>query len=192
MKKLLLLITILYFAISCNEQKQQTEKSSVSEEKPYSWEDYPNENTKTKIINTRTTIDDKELIARLEKSFKKDKFKIESEINGGGNSYGNCNDNLTLEIKGNGTKHYFVKRTEAKPKNYYPDFSMSVYEFETEEETVAAENEIKKAFSSWNGFCNGKSPNYIVRYKNQIVHLHTRAEMFRGYIKDYAEKIRTY
>ena len=189
MRNLLLLLVILQIIVSCNEQKQQNVKSTESEEEIYSWRDYPNENTKTKSINTKRTIDDKELITQLEKDFKKEKFKIESEKNGGENSYANCKDNLTLEIEGGGIKHYYVNRIEAKPKNYYPDFSMSIYEFETEEETVAVEKEIQKAFGSGNGFCNGKEPNYIVRYKNKIIHLSTRAEMFRDYIKNYGEKI---
>lgn len=187
MKNLLLLLVILQIIVSCNEQ--QNEKLSEPKTETYSWKDYPNENTKTKKINTKRTIDDKELIAHLEKDFKKEKFKIESKKKNGKSSYAICKDNLTLEIEGSGIKQYYIKRTEAKPKNYYPDFSMYVYEFDTEEETFAVQKEIQKAFGTGNGFCNGKEPNYIVRYKNKIVHLSTRAEMFRDYIKNYGEKI---
>ena len=44
---------------------------------------------------------------------------------------------------------------------------MWVFEFETEGETTATEKEIRKALDSGNGFCNGKAPEYIVRYKNK-------------------------
>ena len=183
MKNLLILFVVLQFVSSCNEPTLQKEKLSEHVDKINGWEDYPNENTKTKIIKTKTTINDKELIGQLEKAFKMDKFKIEGEKDKGENSYANCKDNLKLVIKGNGIKYYYVKRTEAKPKNYYPDFSMSIYEFKTIGETVGVEKEIKQAL------CNRKSIEYIVRYKKQIIHLETRAEMFRGYIKNYADKI---
>ena len=112
-----------------------------------------------------------------------DKFKIESEKDKGVNYYANCKDNLKLIIKGDGIKYYYVKRTEAKPKNYYPDFSMSIYEFKTIVEAIGVEKELNQAL------CNRKSIEYIVRYKNKIIHLETRAEMFRGYIKKYADEI---
>jgi hypothetical protein len=189
MKNILILLIVLQIFSSCNDPKQQEEKTSEFEVKTYSWQDYPNENTEIKIFKTKSTIDDKDLMTQLQEIFKKDKFTIESEQIGNESSFANCADNITLLFKGNGIKHYYLKRTEAEPKNYYPDFRMSIFEFKTVGETRAIEKEIIKGFGLGNGFCNGKEPNYIVTYKNKIIHLTTRAEMFRGYIKKVAEEI---
>ncbi|WP_289663820.1 hypothetical protein [Flavobacterium panacagri] len=188
MKKLLFISAALSFFISCNNPKGESKKSTDTSGEEFHW-NYPDENAVTKIINTNITIDDKDLISKLNTDFKKEKFKIDEVQTIKENSYPNCKENLILKFKGNGIKEYYVKRQEAKPKNYYPDFTMWIYEFKNEEETKIAEYEIQKAFNSGNGFCNGKSPEYIVRYKNKIIHLGTRAEMFRGYIKNYADKI---
>lgn len=187
--KNILIFAILFFIASCNEPKRDNETSTEFSEQKFRWEN-PDENATIKIVNTNTSINDDDLISKLEEDFKKEKFKIESVELIKENSYNNCKDNQILKLRGNGIKKYYIKRIEAKPKNYYPDFMMWVYEFETEEETIATEKEIRKAFDSGNGFCNGKAPEYFVRYKNKIVHLGTRAEMFRGYIKNYAETIK--
>lgn len=187
MKNLLTLFILLQIISSCNEPKPQKEEKPEPE--AYTWRDYPNKDTKSMIIYTGATVDDKDLITQLEKDFKKDKFKLEIGKSGLENSFDNCKDNVTIYLKGKGNKNYYVKRTEAKPKNYYPDFSMSIYEFETTEQAIIDYTEIQKAFGPGNGFCHGKQPEYIVRYKNKIIHLDTRAEMFRDYIKKYADKI---
>ncbi len=189
--KIRFLIPILLFSFSCNQvSEKKINKNEIVEEKIY-W-DIPNKNTKNEILNTNKSINDSVLIEKLLKDFSKVKFKIETTEVIGTNSYANCNDNLILKIEGRGIKQYYVKRTEAKPKNYYPDFIMFIYEFENEDSAINAENEIIKAYKSGNGYCNGKGPFYIIRYKNQIIDLRTRAEMFRGYIMDIAEKIKNY
>lgn len=180
MKKLLLLLVIFLLFVSCNDPK----------EKKLNW-DYPDENAEIKTFNTKA-IDDKELISRLEEDFRKGKFKIESKEDKREESFSNCNDNLILKIKGNGIRRYYVKRTEAKPKNYYPDFMIFIYEFDSEAEAEDVEEEIREAFYSGNGFCNGKGHDYLVRYKNKVVQLATRAHMFMDYTKEYAEKIKSY
>jgi len=180
MKKLLLLLAVIPCLFFCNDSKRKNLK----------WE-YPDENAEIKIFSTKT-IDDKELISQLEEDFKKGKFIIDSKEDGKEKSFSNCNDNLILKIKGDGIRRYYVKRTEAKPKNYYPDFMVWIFEFDTEDEAEDVKEEIQEAFDSGNGFCNGKTPHYLVRYKNKFVLLGTRAHMFMDYPKEYAEKIKSY
>ena len=199
MKKKILIITVLLLSlsvilnliVSCNNQKEENKNSTEPTSENFRWNN-PDENATIEIINTKVTIGDKDLISKLEKDFKIQKFKIEKVEFIEENTYDNCKENLIIKIKGKGIKKYYVKRQESKPKNYYPDFIMWVYEFETEGETVAVKKGIKKALDSGNGFCNGKSPEYIIRYQNKIIHLGTRAEMFRGFIKNYADKIEHY
>lgn len=191
MKIILSLLVILHFIVSCNNPKVENKKITELTNNTYQWNS-PDENATISLINTKTAIDDNDLISKLEPEFKKDKFKIEKIEFMEENTYDNCDDNLILKITGKGIKKYYVKRQEAKPKNHYPDFVLWIYEFETEGETIAVEKEIRKAFDSGNSFCNGKSPEYIVRYKNKIIHLGTRAEMFRDYVKTYAEKIKQF
>ncbi|MDO7138122.1 hypothetical protein [Algibacter lectus] len=196
-------ISILLVLISCKEStgikntqiiknepiEESIENKSVKEVR--SW-DIPNENTKIEILKSNISINDATLISRLKPFLNNKKFKIEETKLIESKSYKNCKDNIILRIEGKGLKKYYVKRTESKPKNYYPDFIMWVYEFENESQAVTAKKKILNAFKSSNGYCNGKKPNYLVLYDNKIIHLTTRAEMFRGYIIDIAEKIKNY
>ncbi|MWW25730.1 hypothetical protein [Algibacter lectus] len=196
-------ISILLVLISCKEptgiKNTQIIKNEPIEEsienklvkEVRSW-DIPNENTKIEILKSNISINDATLISRLKPFLNNKKFKIEETKLIESKFYKNCKDNIILRIEGKGLKKYYVKRTESKPKNYYPDFIMWVYEFENESQAVTAKKKILNAFKSSNGYCNGKEPNYLVLYDNKIIHLTTRAEMFRGYIIDIAEKIKNY
>ncbi|MFZ4058173.1 MAG: hypothetical protein ACOYKE_08525, partial [Ferruginibacter sp.] len=52
--------------------------------------------------------------------------------------------------------------------------------------------QLNTALHSAGRFCNGKAPDKLVLKQNQIFHLGTRAEMFRGYIEQYGEWIKNY
>jgi len=152
--------------------------------------DIPNEKTTTEILKSNKSINDTGLISILQPYLDKQKFKIEDIKLLKSKSYKNCKDNIIITIAGNGIKQYYVKRTETKPENYYPDFTMRVYQFENNTTATNAKNKLLKAFESANGYCNGKEPNYIIIHKNKMIHLTTRAEMFRGYLIDIKENIK--
>lgn len=160
----------------------------------YSDVDMPNSKAKEEIIHTENEENNEALFSKFRSDLESKKFAIEqSDMNEKhGGSYSNCEKNLILNIKGQGIRWYYIKRKEAKPKNYYPDFSLRVYEFKNENEAKLNFDKINLALKSNGRFCNGKSPIVIVRNRNEVFELSTRAEMFRGYIKDFANKLENY
>lgn len=48
------------------------------------------------------------------------------------------------------------------------------------------------ALNSAGKYCNGKAPMIAVKNKKEIFELSTRAEMFRGYIEDFAQMLESY
>ena len=77
-------------------------------------------------------------------------------------------------------------------KNVFPDFIITVYEFENK--NIANKNFkiINNALFSAGRFCNGKCPEKLVQNGNEIFHLSGRAEMFRTYTEKYGELIKNY
>ena len=195
MKKLFRIAIIMIIMVSCNESKQEgngvTEISEkVIEEKIY-W-DLPNSETEIEVVNTVDKKDNRELFSKFKADLREGYFKIEKTELNSGMSYNDCNKNIILNIKGEGIRKYYIKRQKDKPKHYYPDFVLWVYEFENEEQAKEVENKIVAALKSGNRFCNGKSPEFITRNGNEVFQLSTRAEMFRGYISEYGKKLKNY
>lgn len=153
-----------------------------------------NQNTNSEEIKTINVKDNKVLFSRFQSDLKEEKFVIkemkftDNEKSG----FSNCESNTIYSIKGEGIRWYYIKRSEAKPENYYPDFTLYVYEFKTEEEAKKNYTLIKEALKSRGEFCNGKQPTIVVRNSNEIFSFSTRAEMFRNYIENFAGKIENY
>lgn len=159
--------------------------------KKISFLDFPNLETKVDIIKTTKNGVNASLLSKFKIDLKKDKFKIKTLKVLENTSYNNCDDNIEIQLKGTGITSYYVKRIEAKPEKYYPDFVLIVQEFENEIEANIGYAKIKKALYSY-GFCNGKEPRKLLIKENTVFCFSTRAEMFRGYINDFAKKIEKY
>jgi hypothetical protein len=156
--------------------------------------DIPNSETKKEIIITENEEDNEIPFSKFILDLKSEKFVIEdSEVSAKHEGfYCNYIENTTLTIKGQGIRWYSIKRTEAKPKNYYPDFVLIVYEFKNENEAKIIFDKINSALNTRRRFCNLIEVRNVVINKNEIFTLITRAEMFRGYINDFAERLENY
>ncbi len=180
-EEVLKILIILLVTVSCKESKNRKEY----------W-DIPNSKTKTEIIYTVDKQGDNKLFSKFNADIKQEKFKIENIEMNSEMSYNDCIRNVILTIKGQGIRKYYIKRQEAKPKNFYPDFILWVYEFDNEEQAQKVKNLINDALKSGSGFCNGKDPKLITKNGNKVFYLSTRAEMFRSYIINFGKKIENY
>lgn len=167
-----------------------TEKK-VQKSKKIHFLDFPNTETKTTIINTTSNSNLAVFKEKIILDLIREKFVIKASSVPQKYSYANCDTNINLELRGTGISKYYIKRTEAKPKNYYPDFVLLVYQFKNETQTKLEYSKIEKALYS-SGFCNGKEASKLILKKDLVFHFSTRAEMFRGYINTFAKKIENY
>lgn len=133
-------------------------------------------------------------LKKLKKDLKNDHFFIDKSEDGAQNNgvYSHCGKDLTINIKEWGVKWFHIKRSVDEPENYYPDFTLTIFEFKNEDEAQKYLDKINPLLRPNARFCNSKSPIKIVRNKSKIYELQTRAEMFRGYTNDFAEKIKSY
>lgn len=174
--------------------KLYEDEKNNTQDSLFSFTDMPNSETKKEIIITENEEDNELLFSKFSLDLKSEKFAIEdsevSEKHGG--FYCNYVENTTIHVKGQGIRWYYVKRTEAKPKNYYPDFELIVYEFKNENEAKIIFDKINSALNTRRRFCNLIEVSIVVINKNEIFTLSTRAEMFRGYINDFGKKLENY
>lgn len=194
MKKYFIYLIVFLSIISCNENlKSKTNKNDKAIEN-LSMGEMPNENTKYDTIYTVNSANNIKIINELKIKLEKADFTFEERKNRGGFPYNNCEENSVKLIDGNGIREYFArsKKPEKGKKDFYPDFIILVYEFPTND--IAKQNYeiLNKALNSAGRFCNGKSPEKLVFNKNEILHLGTRAEMFRTYTEKYGEIIKNY
>ena len=195
MNKIYIITLLIFSVLSCKNSDKKIE-SVLIEKNGLGIEDMPNNETKYDTIFTKNINDNQKLITKLENNLVKSKFKFEKNDNIRQNSYNNCEENIVVLIKGNGIRNYYAKSQVAEKnttiKNVFPDFIITVYEFENK--NIADKNFkiIKKALFSAGRFCNGKAPEKLVQNGNEIFHLSTRAEMFRTYTEKYGELIKNY
>lgn len=101
-----------------------------------------------------------------------------------------CHLNQIIRVTGPGIHAYRASSRVGggKKKDYFPDFSIMVFSFKTVQE---ADQHFKILAAPVNSqdFCNGKSPERLVKNGRFIFYFATRAEMFRGYINQYVEFI---
>ncbi|MFN5416808.1 MAG: hypothetical protein ACK5B9_07095 [Flavobacteriia bacterium] len=97
-------------------------------------------------------------------------------------------------MKGKGVRSYFARSSKPSKntEDFFPDFHLNVFEFPNEKIAQEKFEIMDKALQSDGRFCNGKAPQILVINKNEVFLLSTRAEMFRGYIEDYAKFIKSY
>jgi hypothetical protein len=188
MRILSVVLFSLLFLSACNQQymhdKQQIDDSFIGFK--------ANQNTITESIQTIESPNISKLIDQLKIDLAKDKFKIEVLDNKLSQTYSNCEENKIIKFEGAGMKSFYIKREEAKPKNYYPDFMLYIYALADESKAEAIDTEISKALQTDNGFCNGKSKLIVHHNKNLLIVLGTRADMFMNYIYTYGTFAKDY
>lgn len=148
----------------------------------------------TEVIQTQNVEDNHVLFSKLNLDLGLEKFVIENQKSDSVYNlrYFDCDRNVNILVKGEGVRWYYIKRTEAKPKNYFPDFVLYVLEFNNENEAKLNYDKISLALISSGRFCNGKGPKDLVMNTSEVFYLTSRAEMFRGYIDDFVQKIKNY
>jgi hypothetical protein len=193
MSKIYFSIFILFAIFSCKNTNEKTEKIPTLQTN-LGIEDIPNKDTKYDTILTSDEIDNSKIITALEKKLYKSNFKFEIRKNIKRYSYNNCEENKIVIIDGMGIRSYYAKSIVPEKnttiKNVFPDFYITVYEFENK--NIADKNfiTIEKALFSAGRHCNGKSPEKLIQHGNEIFHLSARAEMFRTYTELYGEFIK--
>lgn len=207
MNKLILVIGVILGLSGCEKPKNAQDGSIENIQLPnaetahetassaYNWEDVPNAHTTEVTISTSAQHDHEEIIEALTRELKKDHFKLKPNTTTASNlSINDCKQNKIFIIKGEGSKSFWAERTKGigEKKDYYPDFNMDVMSFETEQSAEQHLKTLEQAISSGNGFCNGKSPIKIIRHGTHLFYFGTRAEMFRGYINEFADFIQNY
>lgn len=188
-------VMLLAGLAGCNENQHNSVQAETSSTESAQQANRPRAqmpNALTKIVNIKTDdLDgDVALMQGLNSFFKQQKFKIVDVVSDDVWSYNDCQNNMQLRIEGSGVTRYYIKRTEAKPKNYYPDYVMWVMQFADPNQAQQVEQQIRAAKRSGQGFCNGKNAEYFVRDGRNVIHLSTRAHMFIDYIQavvDYIE-----
>ncbi|MFI0426763.1 MAG: hypothetical protein ACH34V_07400 [Flavobacterium sp.] len=195
MNKFYIISLLIFSFFSCENIDKKSENESIKKN-DFGIENMPNNETEYDTIFTKNSNDNQKLISEIENKLLKSKFRFEKNESIKQNSYNNCEENTIILVKGDGIRNYFAKslvpEKNSPMKNVYPDFMITVYEFENE--NIANKNFeiIYNALFSAGHFCNGKAPEKLVQNGNEIFHLSTRAEMFRTYIEKYGELIKNY
>jgi hypothetical protein len=112
MKKIFLLLIIIS-TFSC---KNSSENSSQIEiEKEYlGIEDISNSETKYETIITENATDNFKLLNILKSKLKKANFNFTEQKEIRKMSYNNCEENIIININGNGIRQYFIRSKKAR------------------------------------------------------------------------------
>lgn len=152
-------------------------------------------NPQPEFIKTTHQSDNSGIIPTLITDLKNQKFELENRDAQPMNSFYSWKEDVQYIIQGDGISTYHFKRTEAKPENYYPDFTITVFQFTGENEAQSCLDKIEEPAKTGNvtrGSEPLKNPQAILRKGNAVFLFSTRAEMFRGYIEDCAKRIEGY
>jgi hypothetical protein len=180
------LLSSLFF--SCN-NKNTEEQQIAQKTENLGFEDMPNSQTKSISIHCNNEEDNLELFTKLKTELEKNDFKIKELERNNGAGFLNCKENTIISMKGSGIRSYFARssKPEKNTVDFFPDFNLQVFEFPNEKIALEKFELMDKALHSGGRFCNGKAPQILAMNKNEVFLLGTRAEMFRGYINDYAK-----
>lgn len=196
MNKSIWIMTVVISLYACSDHSSaDIEKSKKEEQKTVetglTFKEMPNENTTYITIETDTIDENDALMLALQTRLLKANFEFIEKDSGTSWSENDCSLNKIIQVKGQGIRSYTAVSNEkvGEDKKVRPDFVLLVFGFENEQ--IAEQNFqiIASAVHSANGYCNGKSPENIVRNGKEVFYFTTRAEMFRPYIDEYAKFI---
>lgn len=202
MHKRLILSTLILSLVACTEpetnktEQQKNQFTSTENKSNYqglTFEDIPNQDTTYETIEANNIDENEILMNALQTELLKNKFELFESESGKTWSENDCNLNKIIKVKGEGLRVYTAESKQGigPKKNYFPDFTLLVFGFDDEQQAKQHFKTLASAVNS-QGFCNGKAPEKIVRNGSEIFYFATRAEMFRGYIEQYAEFIQDY
>lgn len=181
--KFILILSINTFLVAC-----------VNNSNEKSFDGIPNSKTNKISIETKNMPDQVELLNSLKAKLEENEFNIEEQEVTFLPGFSNCEDNTTIQMEGKGIRSYFARsrKPEKNTEDFYPDFTIQVFEFPSEQIAQEKFEIMNKALHSDGRFCNGKAPQILVINKNEVFQFLTRAEMFRGYINEYSEFVQNY
>ena len=180
-------------AVDSEAKKQEESKQEQSNqvENALTFKEMPNENTTYASIETNSIEENDTLMLALQTRLLKANFDFIEKDSGTSWSENDCTLNKIIQVKGEGIRSYTAVSKEkiGEDKNIRPDFVILVFSFDNEQ--IAEQNFkiISSAVNSAGGYCNGKTPENIVRNGKEVFYFTTRAEMFRTYIDEYAKFI---
>lgn len=200
MKKNIGIMAILISLYACSEhpkeqQSVDTQTSTQADQsRPASgltFNEMPNEDTRYVTIETDSVDENETLLLALQTRLLKANFEFIEKDSGSSWSENDCSLNKVIQVKGEGIRSYkaISKVKLGDEKQYRPDFVLLVFAFKDEQLAEQSFQMLKSAVYSAGGYCNGKSPETIVRNGNEIFYFTTREEAFRSYIDDYAKFI---
>lgn len=203
MQKRLILSLMILSLFACSKPEKNTvdpelEKTQIPEQhkkienvqQGLTFEDIPNEETVYETIEANNIDENEVLMNIFQTQLLKDQFELFERESGNAWSENDCHLNKIIQVKGQGLRTYIAqsKLGVGEKKNIFPDFTLLVFGFDNEQQAIQHFTTLHSAVSS-NNFCNGKTPEKIVRSQNEIFYFTTRAEMFRTYINRYADFI---
>ena len=207
MQKPYILVVLMLSLIACSEPEKKkidpeldkiqlpdkANQTTEQSDQGLKFEDMPNHQTVYETIEANNINENEVLINAFQAQLLKDHFELFESESGKTWSENDCNLNKIIKVKGEGLRIYTAKsKMGIGPKqNIFPDFTLLVFGFDDEQQAIQHFQTLNSAVSS-NGFCNGKSPEKIIRQGQEVFYFTTRAEMFRGYINQYAEFIENY
>lgn len=171
-------------------QIPEQHKKTENVQQGLTFEDIPNEETVYETIEANNIDENEVLMNIFQTQLLKDQFELFERESGNAWSENDCHLNKIIQVKGQGLRTYIAqsKLGVGEKKNIFPDFTLLVFGFDNEQQAIQHFTTLHSAVSS-NNFCNGKTPEKIVRSQNEIFYFTTRAEMFRTYINRYADFI---
>lgn len=178
MKRSVLFLTgiILLSCSDGNTEKQTTEQEILK---------YPKE--------VFFTVAGGSLPSDLQTDLETEKFAIENTEKESSYSEFDGDRKVNVVLRGKGITKYYVKRQEAKPKGYYPDFVLYVFELKDKKAAAECFSKLTMArFSPGLGEERIKDVDVMTQNGNQIYILSTRGEIFRPYITDFAKRLNKY
>lgn len=199
MKNNLIVFITLLTLMGCSQAEQnrdnknQTEENVQDKAKNLSFDDIPNEKTTYEVIEAKSIDENDALLVALETQLLKDQFEFVEKESGTSWSENDCTNNKIIQVKGDGIRSYrAVSKVKVGEDQKRPDFSLLVFAFE--DEKLAEKNfiSLETAVKSDHGFCNGKSPEVIVRNGNEVFYFTSSKEIFRPYIDQYSSFVQNY
>lgn len=188
---------------ACSEQPKESQKGveekinqadQMQVASGLTFKEMPNQETTYVTIETNNIEENEALLLALQTRLLKANFELIEKDSGISWSENDCTLNKIIQVKGEGIRSYIATSKEkiGTDKKVRPDFVILVFGFENEQVATQNFQTIASAVNSAGGFCNGKSPENIVRNGNEVFYFTTRAEMFRTYINDYAKFVQDF
>lgn len=206
MKNKICLSLILLSLFGCSEPKNniadpalesiqlpnEIQAESQSDQR-FIYENFPNAKTTTLNIEVNEPLNDQQPIKNFRARLLKDKFQLSQRKIDQAWSTNDCHLNRIIRVTGQGVASYRASSRVGigENKDYFPDFDLIVMNFETIQKADQHFKTLAEPINS-HEFCNGKSPEKLVKNGDLIFYFTTRAEMFRGYINQYAEIVKAY